>query len=352
MIEKEKELLKWKFDKVFHSLIKSKYIHESSMHIEDENGDFTYFAGHGGRNIDSPMILTSVSKLFTTTCILNLIEQGKLALEDKLSAFFEPDVLDKIHIYKDKDYSDRLTVRNLLFQTTGFPDVFAVGKNNLNKQLSKGDITVSFEDYVAIAKANKKKFAPGTLGKAHYSDLNFEMLGKIIEKLENSSLHDAYKKYVFIPLQLEKTYIPEDDGYFVPNIYYKNNSLYEPNTIRSLPACGGCISTSRETMKFLKAFFGGKLFDKAVFPQLKKFSIIQYAPPLAQYGGGFVRLNIAGFGNLFRAKGQLIGHMGASGAFAFYYPEKGLYFVGDVNQLASVSKTFIVPVQLANIVSD
>ncbi|MEG0853247.1 MAG: serine hydrolase [Angelakisella sp.] len=341
-----------KFDEVFQNLIKSKYIHECSIHIEDADGDFTYFSGHGGRTVDSPMILTSVSKLFTTTCILNLVEQGKLSFEDKLSKFFASDILGEIHIFKGKDYSYDLTVEHLLFQTTGFPDVFAVGKNNLNTQLCKGDITVSFDEYVRIAKECKKKFAPGTRGKAHYSDLNFEMLGKIIEQLENSSLHDAYKKYIFIPLELKNTYLPENDSYFVPNIYYKDNALYEPNTIRSLPACGGLVSTSRETMRFLKAFFDGGLFDKEIFTQLRKFATIQYAPPLGQYGGGFVRLNISGIGNLFRATGELIGHMGASGTYAYYYPEKGIYFVGDVNQLASVAKVFTIPVQLANIVTD
>ena len=44
--------------------------------------------------------------------------------------------------------------------------------------------------------------------------------------------------------------------------------------------------------------------------------------------------------------------MGASGTYVYYYPEKGLYFVGDVNQLAAVAKIFTVPAQLANIVSD
>jgi len=32
-------------------------------------------------------------------------------------------------------------------------------------------------------------------------------------------------------------------------------------------------------------------------------------------------------------KGELLGHSGSSGSFAFYYPEKNLYIVGDLNQL-------------------
>ncbi len=72
------------------------------------------------------------------------------------------------------------------------------------------------------------------------------------------------------------------------------------------------MSSSREVMIFLKVFFGGKLFDKKVFEQLRKFGMIQYCPPLGQYGGGFIRLNISGITSFYRLKGELIGHMGGS----------------------------------------
>lgn len=341
-----------KFKKLFDKTVKSPQIFTSSMHIENEDGSYSYFLGHGDRDMHSPMILASISKLFTTTCILNLIQQGKLSFSDKLSKFFPKEIINSLHIYKGNDYSYDITVKHLLFQATGFPDIFAVGKPCLNKQyFSHGDFYSSFEDYIKLTKDYKKKFAPGTPKKAHYSDMNFEFLGKIIEKIEEISLHEAYKKYVFIPLGMTNTYYPEKDEDFVPTTYYKESAIERPLLIRSLPACGGCISTSRETMKFLKAFFNGALFDKAIFLELREFATIQYAPPLGQYGGGFVRLNISGIASMFRLRGELIGHMGGSGAYAYYYPEKGLYFVGDVNQLAAPSKIFTIPAKLADIVS-
>ncbi len=348
----DKQKYELAFEKIFKKLVRSPMIHECSIHVENTQGDFVWSKGHGGRSIDSPIVLTSVSKLFTTTCILNLLQQGALSLQDKLCEFFDPATLQGIHVYHGVDYSNELTVSHLLFQNTGFPDVFAVGKNCINKTMVQKDVSVSFEDYITIAKQNKKRFAPGTPGKAHYSDLNFEMLGKIIERLEQSSLHDAYKKYVFTPLGLKNTYLPEQADDFIPSIYYKNRSLSLPMLIRSIPASGGCISTSREMMQFIKCFFGGTLFDKGIFSQLRSFATIQYAPPLGQYGGGFVRLNISGVASLYQCKGELIGHMGASGAFAYYYPEKDLYFVGDFNQLSTPGKLFTVPLQLAKAVSD
>ena len=132
-------------------------------------------------------------------------------------------------------------------------------------------------------------------------------------------------------------------------MYYKHEALYRPNLWRSLPACGGCMSTSREVMTFLKAFFNGQLFDKNNLEQLRKFAMIQYCPPLGQYGGGFVRLNISGISSLYRCKGELIGHMGGTGTYAYYYPEKNLYFVGDVNQFAKQGEIFIIPFKLAKL---
>lgn len=223
--------------------------------------------------IDSIMNLASVTKLFTTTCIINLMQQGRLSLNDKLSKYFGQELLDGIHIYKGKDYSNEITVENLLFQNTGFPDVFAMGKNNLNKRMRQEDFKLSLEDYVQIAKENKKKFAPGTLRKAHYSDLNFEMLGKIIEQLEESSLHDAYKKYVFSPLGLQHTYLMENESDYCADMFYKDKALHLPNLWISIPACGGCMSTSKETMIFLKAFFKGELFDTSIFEKEHRWKI-------------------------------------------------------------------------------
>lgn len=345
----KQEIFKQKLEELFESTTKSSMIYECTMHVENGSGTFTWNKGYGERTVDSIMNLASVTKLFTTTCIINLMQQGKLSLNDNLEKYFEPKILDGIHIFKGKDYSGEITVGNLLFQNTGFPDVFAVDKNRLNKRITKEDFRVTFEEYVQIAKGHNKKFAPGTPGKAHYSDLNFEMLGKIIEKIEESSLHEAYKKYIFKVLNLQNTYLMEKESDYCANIFYRDKALHRPKLFISIPACGGCMSTSKEVMIFLKAFFYGELFDKRIFEELKKFAMIQYCAPLGQYGGGFVRLNISGIASMYRLKGELLGHMGGSGSYAYYYPEKDLYFVGDVNQFAKQGLVFTLPLKLAKL---
>ena len=51
------------------------------------------------------------------------------------------------------------------------------------------------------------------------------------------------------------------------------------------------------------------------------------------YGAGYMRIPLDGLATLFMGKGELIGHSGSTGSFAFYYPESDLFFVGDVNQM-------------------
>ena len=51
------------------------------------------------------------------------------------------------------------------------------------------------------------------------------------------------------------------------------------------------------------------------------------------YGSGYMRIKMGGFSTSFLGKGDLIGHSGSTGSFAFYYPNKELFFVGDFNQM-------------------
>ena len=80
------------------------------------------------------------------------------------------------------------------------------------------------------------------------------MLGKIIEQLENTSLHEAFKTYVFKPLKLKSTYLIEKDSDFSASMYYKHEALYRPNLWRSLPACGGCMVHQRNDVLFKGIF--------------------------------------------------------------------------------------------------
>ena len=332
-----------KIVKIFNRAIKSKQIHECVLFIENTNGDFSFKSEYGGKNIDAPLLMASITKLFTTACILILREQGKLSLDDEITEYFDTSTLSRLHFYEGQEYSSKLKISSLLFQTSGLPDAFKEGKNNLKKSVLREDRYISFDEMITLTKQLKPHFAPDATERAHYADINFDILGELIETITDSALEDIYRSLIFKPLGLVETYLPKSEYDLVPDIYYKDSAISCPKFIKSCRASGGGISTARELMIFIKSFFGGNLFKKDVFSILEKYKKLQTSMYPIQYGGGYMRIPLNGLPTLFMGKGELVGHSGSTGSFAFYFPDKELFFVGNVNQLANPA----LPIRLA-----
>lgn len=337
-------------DKIFNKITHSKHIHEAVLFVENTAGDYSYSNDYGGKDIDSPLLMASITKLFTTTCILALKEQGKLSLDDRITKYFDEAVLRGIHVFGGKEYSLDLTISDLLFQISGLPDVFEEGKQSAKRRVIMEDLSISFDENIELVKQLKPHFRPRTKHRAYYADINFDLLGEIIEKVMNSSLEEAFTQYIFKPLSLEQTYLPVNDNDFVPNIYYQAQVLYRPLIIKSSRASGGCITTARELMIFMKAFVGGKLFNKGWFDKLLASNKLQLAMGPIYYGGGYMRIPLDGLTTLYMGKGELMGHSGSTGSFAFYYPVKDLFMVGDLNQLGHPSLPIRLVMKLAMMV--
>ena len=342
------EIQKRKVRKIFENVSKKKQIHESVLLVENSNGDVSYSLGHGGKNSDTPFFIASITKLFTTTCIFILREQGKLSLDDEITRYLKQDTLRNLHVYKGQEYSNRLTISHLLFHTSGLRDVIEEGSNKSKKRaiLSK-DVQIDFNETIVKTKEIKPHFAPGMGKRAHYANINFELLGKIIEIVTNSTLEEVYRQLIFDPLGLKNTYLPVDEEDFIPHIYYKDTAFYRPKLLMSIRASGGCISTARELMIFIKAFFKGRLFSNTVFHELKVNNRLQVPMLPIHYGSGYMRVPLNGLATLFMGKGELIGHSGSTGSFAFYYPEKDMFFIGDVNQMENPATPVRLVMRLA-----
>ena len=336
-----------KLEKVFNNLTNSKKIHEGILLIENTSGEFSFVKTHGNKELNSPLFMASITKLFTTTCILILLEQDKISLEDKVSKYLDKNILRGIHVFNGKDYSLELTIFDLLFQVSGLPDVYLEGKNSLIHKVTKSDFHFTFSDIIARTKELKPHFQPRKKGKAYYADINFDILGQIVEKVSGLTLSKVYKKFIFEPLGLLNTYLPEKETDEIPKIYYKKQAIHRPKFVISSNASGGCITTAQELMIFVKAFFGGKLFNDSLFNCLSTYNKLQFSMSPIQYGGGYMRIPLSGLVSFFIAKGELIGHSGSTGSFAFYYPMKNLFFVGDVNQMSDPSLPIKLSIQLA-----
>lgn len=333
------------FQKRFDVATAPMNIHESVLFIENSTGDFSEIYTYGGRSIDSPMVVASVTKMFTTTCIIKLVEENRLSLADKISLYIDNDILSGLHVYKGVEYSFDITVSDLLYQTSGLPDYFTnseLVKNAIYNQ----DVYLTFEQYTEETKKLSPRFAPNS-GKAYYADINFDILGVILENVMSLPLDEIYKQYIFEPLGMINTYLPVNEDDFVPHLYNASERIERPLLIASFRASGGCISTARDMMVFNKAFWNGEIFDKAILETLSGYNKLQFEMTPITYGGGYMGISLNGINTFFLAKGNLMGHSGSTGSLLFYYPERDLFFIGDFAQIENPGLSVRFAIMLA-----
>lgn len=313
-------------NKLLNSTVKKSHVY--GLQLTVKKGDDVWTSGRGGLINDKQFFIASTTKLYVTAIILKLKEQGKLSLEDSIHKYLSNELISNLHKLKGIEYSKRITIKNLLAHTSGLPDYFEDKnkdeKSLLNQLFEGNDKAWTFNESIEISKKLEPKFKPNKKGKAHYSDTNFQLLGKIIETITGKSFNSALDEFIIKPLKLEKTYI-----YFTPSdtlpslIYYKDKPLNIPKAMSSFGPDGGIVSTSKELSVFVSAFFTGKLFPKSYLAEMKEYNSIMF--PL-QNGVGMMRFKLPG-------TPEFIGHSGLSGAFAYYVPKKDLFLTGTVNQL-------------------
>lgn len=323
-----------KLEKYFDKLTTSPKVHEAILYCENSNGDFTWSKSYGDKTLDTPMVAASITKLFTTTCILRLYQEGKLKLDDKITEYLAPACIKNLHSYKGIDYSQDLTINNLLHHTSGLPDFYLAGKNSIYNKVKTTDFSYSFQDEIAWTKSLQAIFPPSSGNKAFYADVNFDLLGKIIEAVTELSYQEACKKYIFEKLSLAKTFIASKETDEIPSLYYKSEKIKRNKFISSCYANGGAITTARELMIFLKAFWLGELFDKSLFDEISNSNKLQLSFYPICYAGGYMKIEAS---LPFSKKSILVGHSGSTGSFAFYCKDKDIFFVGDIPQISDPS---------------
>ena len=334
------------YDKLFDQYVHKKGIYESVVLIEKGTGETVFSKAYGGKDIDSPIIAASITKMFTAACIFILIQQGYITLNDSLLDFYEPAYLKGLHVYKGKDYSCELKISDLLCQTSGLADIYEEGKNSIKKRAVLSDTFISFDENMALTKEKEAHFPPNYKNNAYYADMNYNILGDIIEKVKQCSLERVFDQYIFSKIGMTKTYLPVSEKEYIPKVYYGDKQLYRPQFIMCSKASGGCITSARDLMRFIQAFFRGELFDKKMFDS-RPYRELQLSMFPICYGSGYMRIKMGGFSTSFLGQGDLIGHSGSTGSFAFYYPDKELFFVGDFNQMKDPALPVRFGMQLA-----
>ncbi|MEU7828810.1 serine hydrolase domain-containing protein [Nonomuraea sp. NPDC049129] len=201
----------------------------------------------------------SQTKNMTATVALQLVQSGKLKLEDTLSEVL-PEMAEKDLVER----AEEITVRDLIQLTSGIPDF-------LGPDIRALDPTLTYRPVDLVA-ASRKRQRPSQIGTFNYSNTNYILLGMIIEKLTGRSLATELNRKIFTPLGMRDTYLPVKAGAgikgphghgYMPDETGKLLDVDMLNATTMLGA-GGVISTARDVSAFQRAFVQGKLLPDSL----------------------------------------------------------------------------------------
>ncbi len=186
----------------------------------NEGLDFIYTGGYADLEthalMDENMIfrIGSNTKTFTITVLLQLVDEGKLSLDDKLSDFFP-----------DYPRANEVTIEMLANMRSG---IFSYTENPAFwEALIVNPSHVWTTDELIELGGDQYYFDPGT--SFHYSNTNTILIGEIIEKLTGQSLETNIQNRILTPLELyNTTYIIAGKSIpgFHPKAYYGGE--YDP----------------------------------------------------------------------------------------------------------------------------
>jgi D-alanyl-D-alanine carboxypeptidase len=295
---------------------------------------------------DTPIYIASITKLYTATAIMRLYEKGALSLDDSMSKYLPKEYIQGIHVYKGKDYSYEITIKELLSHTSGIADYYTEkpegGKSLFELFLEKPERSWTVDETIERARRDlKPNFPPGT--DASYSDTNFQLLGKVIETITGKPLHIVYEDFIFCPLNLKHTWLigrsqPQLAPSALPaDVFYKDINITDTRSNGAYWADGGIVSTAEEMIIFLKALKEGRIISGDTLKLMHHWHKLQF--PL-QYGYGTMYFKLPWFMNMVMKVSPLWGHSGSTGSFLYYSENLNLYMAGSINQVESKSKPF------------
>ncbi len=237
------------------------------------DGTVLFDRGYGDANLEwsvpndgaTKFRIGSVTKHFTAVATLLLRDRGMLTLDAPVSTYL-PDA---------PPAWEKVTVRNLLTHTSGIVNFTGLDAFDAAKVRPTAD-----DEPIALFRDAPLEFAPGL--KYDYSNSNYVVLTRIIERLSGQSYADFVRANLFEPAGMADTayddqraivmrraagYVPGADG-----------PVNAPYVDMSWPlGAGGLHSTTRDLLKWERALFGGKLLPAASMKDLLTVARDDYA---------------------------------------------------------------------------
>ena len=261
--------------------------------------------------------MASLTKLMgTTMACLRMLEEGKIALNDKISKYFS-------QCFGKED----ITVFMLMTHTSGI-------SAHMPLYLDKDSVD-------AVSAILSKPLAYPTGAKTVYSCMGYILLGKILEKIEGKTLDKIVKERVFVPLGMENSfYNPPADaicaaterdiftGEMVCGVVHDENARF----LNGISGNAGMFCTVNDTVRFAKMLSqrGAGYLDEKTF----SLAVTDYTPDFDESRGlGFQLFGGKPFPGGSKMSIGSYGHTGFTGTSLFVDNKTGVYAILLTNRV-------------------
>ena len=199
----------------------------------------------------------SVTKISTAIITFQLIEEGRLSLDTKLSQYFP--------VIKNADI---ITIGNMLNHTSGIYDYLQWEYYYIKKNEN-----YTREDLLKLITQGKPEFKPGK--DSSYSNSNYTLLSYIIEEITGRSFTENVKARITDKIGLVNTYVETSEKESVKrNASYNYNGETWTKETETSPTftlgAGAIVSTTEDLAKLMQNLFKGNLVSENSLNQMKK----------------------------------------------------------------------------------
>lgn len=248
--------------------------------------------------------IASITKLFTSTLILQLHQEKKIDLFSPIRTYL-PDF--------PGEGGDRVTIHQLLNHTSGLDaqwDNVASYQEAFAKGVARFQLPATAKARMDLCCAGKLISEPGT--KFNYNNADYFVLGAIIEKITGKPFEEALAERILKPAGLRDTGMMHWDAIverLAPTYFFRDDTK---TLVSDMPvyyenwyAAAGMYSSADDLLAFAEALYGGKLLKPETLEKLLK-------PGLDDYGYGLWSYTFKRNGQEFRVAKRPGSVMGAN----------------------------------------
>ncbi len=298
------------------------------------DGEVLFRKGYGMANLEDRVAVTpstdfrlaSITKQFTASAILLLVERGKVGLDDPVKRYL-PEL---------PAYGEDITIRDLLTHSSGILDYEDIIPKGTTKQLHDIDVLH------LVASETSTYFAPGT--GYRYSNGGYAFLALIVERVSSRRFADFLRENIFVPAGMNATLAFEDGISTVPQraLGYSRSGSHWTRTDQSLTSAvlgdGGVYSSVDDLALWMRALENATVLSSSSI-ELASLPSVNTDDPAVRYGFGW-RVSLHGNTRMIWHTGESIGFRNA----LLRFPDKGLSVIVLTNRDEGEPKTIALAI--------